>query len=162
MFSVDLLMGTPGGGPGLSASGRPSVTLVVLGTGGILPPAGFKAAGTWGGSTSSNSSSVWFHSSSLRSESSSCASFGGSVFTGVLKLKAGDLLGFGGFIALSGVEGSTGGYSSEGVVGYGGFALESGAGTRPSCSSGFRSTMLGNVGLEDGDADQYSAWERLM
>lgn len=45
---------------------------------------------------------------------------------------------------LSGVEGSIGAYSSEGVVGYGGFALERGAGTRPSCSSGFRSTMVGD------------------
>ena len=147
MFSCERLMGIPAGGPGFKASGRSPLMCAVEGTGGLLPAAGFNAAGTSLWLTSSKSSSSdWFHSSSLKSESLLCLSSGRRVSSGVLMLKAGDLLVPGGSAAWSGDTGKAGGCSSEGVVGYGGIALESGAGTTSSGSLDFRSTMFGGAG----------------
>jgi hypothetical protein len=46
MFSCERLMGIPAGGPGFKASGRSPLMCAVEGTGGLLPAAGFNAAGT--------------------------------------------------------------------------------------------------------------------
>jgi hypothetical protein len=149
MFSSDRLMGTPAGGPALKASGRLSVVM------GTFPPAGFKASGTSLALTSSKSSSSpssssdLFHSSSLKSESSSCVLFCAFASSNVLKLKAGDLLRSGEYGASAALgAGTSGGCSSKGVVGYGGFALDSGAGTSPDwdCGSSFRSTIVAGGG----------------